>query len=160
MIWFRLLLLPLLVFAAGQAPPPPTQPIAFSHAQHAGKMAIKCQSCHTNPKPGEMMTFPAEQTCMGCHQAIKKDSEQIQLLAKFAADKKRVPWVRVYQVPGYVFWSHRSHLEAKLSCSECHGEVSTMEVMFKAKETNMGSCMSCHARMQVSNDCSFCHERD
>ena len=35
---------------------------------------------------------------MGCHQSIEKDSAAIRTLAKFAAEKKPVPWVRVYQL--------------------------------------------------------------
>ncbi len=138
---------------------PPKQPIAFSHEHHAGTLKLSCATCHVNPKPGEMMTFPAEAKCMACHTTIKTDSEEIKRLAKFAADKKRVPWVRVYQVPTYVFWSHKTHLDAGATCTECHGEVAKMPVMFQAVETNMGSCMTCHAKKKVSNDCSFCHDK-
>ncbi len=140
-------------------PEPPVQPIAFSHEVHAGKAKLDCKTCHTNPAPGEMMTFPAEAKCMACHRAIKTDSPEIQRLAKFFEDKKRIPWVRVYQVPTYVFWSHKTHLDAGATCQECHGDVATMPAMFKAVETNMGSCMTCHAKKRVSNDCQFCHDK-
>jgi hypothetical protein len=146
--------------AAEKTPEPPKQPIAFSHELHTGRLKLDCKTCHVNPSPGEMMTFPAESKCMACHQAIKTDSPEIQLLTKFVQDKKRVPWVRVYQVPTYVFWSHKSHLDAGATCQECHGAVATMPSMFRAVETNMGSCMTCHAKKRVSNDCQFCHERE
>ncbi len=138
---------------------PPKQPIAFSHEQHAGKLDLKCETCHVNPAPGEMMTFPAEAKCMGCHQVIKKDSEDIQKLAKFFTDKKRVPWVRVYQVPTFVYWSHKTHMDAEAKCTDCHGEVKTLSVMAKTKDLSMGSCMDCHRQKKVSNDCTFCHEK-
>ncbi|WP_051670714.1 cytochrome c3 family protein [Bryobacter aggregatus] len=150
----------LLVIALGvQAADPPKQPIAFSHKQHAGELKLPCATCHVNPAPGEMMTFPVESKCMTCHQAIKTDSPEIQKLAKFAADKKRVPWTRVYQVPTFVFWSHKAHLDAGAKCSDCHGEVATLTLMSKEKETSMGACMECHRQKKVSNDCSFCHEK-
>jgi hypothetical protein len=153
-----LLLIPLLLLLfQAEAPEGPKQPIAFSHAQHAGELKMACKTCHTNPAPHEMMTFPKEETCMSCHAKVKQDSPEIQRLAEFVESKKRVPWVRVYQVPGFVFWSHETHL-ADNTCQDCHGEVSTMQVMHKAKETNMASCMACHAKKQVSNACNFCHE--
>ncbi|MBZ2183890.1 MAG: cytochrome c family protein [Bryobacter sp.] len=137
----------------------PKQPLAFSHKQHAGTLNLKCATCHVNPAPGEMMTFPAEAKCMGCHQVIKKDSEEIQKLARFFQEKKRVPWVRVYQVPTFVYWSHKSHSDAGLTCEKCHGEVVGLEVMAKVKDLSMGSCMDCHRQMKVSNDCTFCHDK-
>jgi len=106
-----------------------------------------------------MMTFPAEAKCMGCHQVIKKDSEEIQKLAKFFTDKKRVPWVRVYQVPSFVYWSHKTHMDAEAKCADCHGEVKTLSVMAKTKDLSMGSCMDCHRQKKVPNDCTFCHEK-
>jgi hypothetical protein len=137
----------------------PKQPIAFSHAYHAGTLKLACAGCHVNPKPGEMMTFPAEAKCMACHATAKTESAEIQRLAKFAADRKKVPWVRVYQIPTYVFWSHQTHLEAGGKCADCHGAVEKMTNMYREVAMNMGACMSCHAKKQVSNDCQFCHEK-
>lgn len=155
MKYFLWIMASLMLWAAD----PPKQPIAFSHKQHAGTLNLKCETCHTNPPPGEMMTFPVEAKCMGCHQVIKKDSEEIQKLAKFFTDKKRVPWVRVYQVPTFVFWSHKTHMDAGNTCQECHGEVAGLEVMSKLKEMNMGTCMDCHRQKKVANDCTFCHDK-
>lgn len=138
---------------------PPKQPIAFSHQHHVGTMKLDCKTCHVNPSPGEMMTFPAEAKCMACHKTVKTDSPEIQRLAKFVEEKKRVPWTRVYQVPTFVFWSHKSHLAAGATCQECHGEVANMAVMEKVKGVSMGDCMSCHSKYKAPNDCSFCHDK-
>lgn len=151
-------LLPLLALFFATADPP-KQPIAFSHKQHAGEMKLPCKTCHVNPAPGELMTFPAEAKCMGCHQSIKTDSPEIMRLAEFAAAKKRVPWVRVYQIPTYVYWSHKSHLDAGATCEQCHGKVAEHTVMFKEKDVSMGTCMECHRATKTSNDCMFCHDK-
>lgn len=150
-LWFLLLSL----FAAEG----PKQPIAFSHKQHAGALHLACKTCHVSPPPGEAMTLPAEKICMSCHRAVKTDSAEIQKLAKFFTDQKRVPWLRVYQVPTYVYWSHRYHLDAGATCADCHGEVREMDVMFKAKGVTMGDCMDCHRLKKAPNDCSYCHEK-
>ena len=76
-----------------------------------------------------MMTFPATAICMSCHQAIATDRPAIQKLAAYAKSGTPMPWVRVYDTPDYVFWSHGAHLAAKVDCVECHGRVADQDVM-------------------------------
>src|SRR5690349_11948635 len=90
----------------------PVQPVPFSHKQHAGTLKLQCRMCHPNPDPGESMTIAPASTCMQCHTAIKADSPAIQKLAAAAKENRRIPWVRVYQIPSYVNFSHRIHLES------------------------------------------------
>lgn len=139
--------------------PAPQQPIAFSHKQHAGTLALACRTCHANPSPGDAMTFPAETICMNCHASIKTESPDIQKLASWVKAQKAVPWVRVYKVPTYVFWSHKSHLEAGASCEKCHGPVATREVMRREVDHSMAACIACHREEKASVDCSYCHEQ-
>src|SRR5688572_17025066 len=77
------------------------QPLPYSHKTHVA-LGLKCGGCHTMPGKGEIAGFPPEALCMSCHSSVKKDSPHIQKLAKFAREKKPVPWVRVYRVPDYV----------------------------------------------------------
>ncbi len=115
--------------------------------------------CHPNPDPGEAMRIAAASVCMQCHAAIKADSPAIQKLAAFAKSGREVPWVRVYQVPGYVFFSHRTHLNARNTCEECHGPVAEREQLEKERNISMGACMECHRLKKASIDCTFCHEQ-
>ncbi len=133
------------------------QPIPYSHKTHL-TMGLKCNGCHTNPDPGEMMKFPAVATCMGCHNAVKTDSPHIQKLAAASQEKKEIRWVRVYQIPGYVSFNHRLHTEGGVTCETCHGPVRERDVLTKEVKQDMGTCMACHSKMKVSNDCTFCHE--
>jgi hypothetical protein len=141
------------------APPAPVQPVPYSHKHHVGTMKLKCNFCHENKEPGETMGLPVASKCMGCHKSIKSDSPHIQKLAGFAAANRPVPWVRVYQIPSYVFFSHKAHLDAGNTCTECHGPVAEREVLRKEMPINMGACMDCHQKKKASNDCSFCHEQ-
>ena len=134
----------------------PDQPVPFSHKQHIA-LKLQCKDCHTMPEPGEMMTFPAEAKCMACHTAVKKESPHIQKLASHAERKQPVPWVRVYQIPTYVFWSHKSHLNAGAKCESCHGQVSERDKLVKEGDISMGACMNCHRMNKASNDCNYCH---
>ena len=143
-----------------QAPPEaPAQPVPYSHKHHVGTMKLQCSFCHENKEPGEIMGIPAAAKCMGCHKSVKTDSPHIQKLAGFAEQNRPVPWVRIYQIPAYVFFSHKSHLEAGGTCAECHGPVAEREALRKEVPTNMGACMECHQKKKASNDCTFCHEQ-
>ena len=141
----------------GLLPPAPVQPLPYSHKTHVA-LGLQCRTCHVNPAPGRLMTFPPTVLCMGCHQGIAADRPPIQKLATFAASGEAVPWVRVYQLPDYVFWNHTTHLQAALTCADCHGPVAVRDVT--RQETNivtMAGCLSCHNKRQVFTDCGDCH---
>ncbi|MBV8819319.1 MAG: hypothetical protein JO022_13240 [Acidobacteriaceae bacterium] len=151
-----------LMFAAllsAQPPPAPEQPLPFSHKTHAGVAKIFCKTCHPNPDPGETMTIAGAQKCMQCHSAIKTESPAIQKLAAYAKEGRDVKWVRVYAIPSYVNFSHRSHLQSGNTCQECHGPVATRDQLAKEGDISMGGCMNCHRLKKASIDCTFCHEQ-
>ena len=142
----------------GTRPPAPVQPLPYSHKQHIA-LGLPCRLCHVNPEAGKLMTYPATAICMSCHAKVAADRPSIQKLAGFAAAGKPIPWVRVYQVPDYVYWAHGPHLAAHVTCVECHGPVAERDVI--AQETNvvtMLGCQTCHDKRQVFTACDSCHE--
>jgi hypothetical protein len=154
----RLLLL-IIAACACMAQTPPAQPVPFSHKHHVGTLKLKCNMCHPNRDPGEAMGIAASSVCMQCHASVKTDSPHIKKVAESAAEKRPIKWTRVYQIPTYVFFSHRAHIEAKNTCQECHGDVSQREALFKEVHHNMSTCMACHKAKNASNDCTYCHEQ-
>jgi hypothetical protein len=136
---------------------PPEQPIPYSHKTHLA-LGLPCSTCHTNPAPGNLMTFPATSTCMSCHAAVAKNKPAIQKLAAFAKSQQDVPWVRVYAVLPGVNWTHRKHLNAGMKCETCHGDVAQMDAMSEATSvTTMGVCISCHKANNAPTVCQTCH---
>jgi hypothetical protein len=136
---------------------PPVQPIPYSHKNHLA-MGLQCQECHTNPEPGDRMTFPATSKCLACHSTIARDRPGIRRLVEFAKSGAAVPWVRVYVLPGWVYWNHRSHSEAKMTCEMCHGNVAELDVMRKVTNvTSMAGCIECHRKNEASIGCKYCH---
>jgi hypothetical protein len=129
------------VLALGQDAP--LQPVPYSHKIHAGDLKMKCATCHVNPDPGEMMTFPQPAVCGTCH-AGKYD--------------RPIRWVRVYEVPNFVKFSHRAHVSAKNTCEECHGPVATRQQIALETDMTMGGCMECHKQKNASLECNFCHD--
>lgn|SRR5487761_1932771 len=150
------LLLALMLLQAGK--PAPEQPLPFSHRNHAGDLKLKCRMCHPNAAPGETMQIAKPAVCMQCHSAIKTDSPAIQKLAAFAKNDREIRWARVYEIPSYVNFSHKPHLDAGASCEDCHGPVAARETLSREGDITMGGCMNCHRAKKVSIDCTFCHE--
>lgn len=133
------------------------QPIPYSHKTHLA-LGLKCSSCHKNPDPGELMEYPEEAFCMTCHRAIKTDSPHVQKLAAAAKAKKQIPWVRIYRLPDFVYFSHRVHTEAGAACETCHGPVRERDVITKEVANNMRFCVACHKASGARNECGTCHE--
>jgi len=146
-----------LMFQGAASPPPPAapvQPIPFSHKQHLA-MKLKCKMCHANPEPGESMGIAVASVCMQCHSSIKTGSPAIQKLAGYAGQNREIPWVRVYQIPTYVDFSHKTHLASGATCGNCHGKVEERDALFRETNISMGAC---HRQHKAPIDCTACHE--
>jgi formate-dependent nitrite reductase cytochrome c552 subunit len=95
---------------------------------------------------------------MACHRTIGSDSPAIQELRRFESAKQDVPWVRVYRIPSWVYFSHKVHTEAGAGCEACHGPVAQRERLAKETDLSMGGCMNCHRARKATLDCAACHE--
>jgi len=135
----------------------PLQPLPFSHRQHM-EQGLECRGCHTNPDPGEKMSFAPTTKCMACHEWVAADKPAIKELTRFHQSKEAVPWVRIYQNPDWVWFSHRAHLEAGAKCDRCHGAVAVRDALWQEVPTTMENCMKCHRQNNVSTACNYCHE--
>lgn len=141
------------------------QPIDFSHSLHAGKRQISCVFCHTGVKHGTNAGVPSVQDCMQCHQVITPETEgvqkkeEIQKLTKEYWEKKQpIEWFKVYNMPEHVRFSHKAHINAKVACTTCHGDVTKMDTIIQARNFVMGECVSCHRQNKAPTDCTTCHK--
>ena len=136
----------------------PEQPIAFSHKLHVSKNGIECQFCHNEVAKSSFAAIPPVETCMGCHaQLVTKQSEDIDKLKEYYADKKPIPWVKVHVMPDHVTFNHKRHVKAGVACQECHGQIPQMEVVERVSSMKMGWCIDCHRQRGTSIDCATCH---
>jgi len=81
---------------------------------------------------------------MNCHTVVRPDSPFIQKLQKAWAEKKPIEWIRVHEVPDFVYFPHKRHVAAGVSCETCHGDVKTMDRVTQSASLTMGWCMECH----------------
>jgi hypothetical protein len=141
----------------------PVQPINYSHKTHAGKLGMNCLYCHTGAERSPIANLPAVSTCMGCHKIAMTDKPEIQKLTGYYERGEQVPWVEVYRLPDHVKFNHKRHVKAGIQCTECHGKVMEMDVVYPAVSLKMGWCLDCHRKKQndekfpASMDCLTCH---
>jgi hypothetical protein len=133
------------------------QPVEFSHKKHTAA-GITCLDCHASAMTKERAGLPDAEACLLCHGTIKNDSPAIQGLAKIHQGNESLKWVRIYQVPDFVFFNHSSHLKAGEKCATCHGPVETRDTLAKEVSTSMTACMNCHVARKASTECFLCHQ--
>lgn len=137
---------------------PPTQPIAFSHKIHAGDYGIPCLYCHIYAKRSIVAGVPSVQTCFNCHKIIGLDKPEILKILDYWGKKEPIPWVKVYDLPDFVYFSHKRHVRKGIVCQTCHGAVQGMERIRRVSSLEMGWCLECHNQNGVSRDCAVCHK--
>ena len=69
----------------------PEQPIAFSHKLHVINNKMECQYCHSGVAKSSYATLPSVETCMGCHQHVKTESEEIKKLKDYYDRGEPIP---------------------------------------------------------------------
>lgn len=139
----------------------PAQPVQFMHDVHVGIESIPCAYCHYSTSVSEEAGIPPVGTCMGCHRFVAGTTDafktEIQKLVGFAADSQPVPWSRVYSVPSFVQFTHKPHVRAGVTCTECHGDVARMVQVSRVTPLTMGWCVKCHRDRGAPDDCATCH---
>ncbi len=99
------------------------------------------------------------------------DALAVNPLASMAPDLNKKPtpilWAKVHKMPDFVYFDHRPHVAAGVSCQDCHGIAQQMEKMRQFSDLSMGWCVNCHRlankqgvngkQVDASTDCSTCH---
>ena len=122
----------------------PVQPVPYSHAMHVGQLGLDCRYCHTTVEDASFAAIPPTETCMNCHHAILKDSERLKPVFKSYETGEPVKWVKVHDLPDYVYFNHSAHVNKGVSCVSCHGRIDKMDVVRQEKPLSMGWCLDCH----------------
>jgi hypothetical protein len=122
----------------------PEQPIKFSHKLHAGQMAIDCQYCHIGVTKERHAIIPSVNICMNCHSSARKDRPEIIKLTQFYDEGKPIPWKRIHKIPDYAYFNHSAHVNKKIDCASCHGDIKQMEIVSQVKPFTMTACLECH----------------
>jgi hypothetical protein len=142
--------------AVGHSPDyQPDQPIKFSHKVHAGQNGTDCIYCHSSAPYSKSAGIPPENVCMNCHLLVRKGTrsgtfEIAKIIAHYDS-KQPIEWIKVYNLPDHVFFSHAQHVSAGgISCQKCHGPVEMMDRINQWSDLSMGWCINCHRTTNVN----------
>lgn len=122
----------------------PEQPVPYSHALHVGELGLDCRYCHNTVENAAHAAIPTTETCMNCHQRVKARSPFLEPLRASAASGRSLEWLKVHDLPDYVYFDHSVHVRNGVGCNECHGRIDTMDVVFQHEPLSMSWCLQCH----------------
>ncbi len=133
------------------------QPIPFSHRLHVSDKQIECQYCHSYTERSLNAGLPTVAKCLGCHDHIIPEHEEIRKLRGYRDRGQELPWVRVYYNPDHVFFPHYRHIGKGVECQECHSNVERVDRL-RQVTFYMGFCLDCHRERGASTECVTCHQ--
>jgi Cytochrome c7 and related cytochrome c len=120
------------------------QPIQFSHAHHVGGVGLDCRYCHTSVETSAFAGIPPTKTCMNCHSQIWSTAPILEPVRASFRDDINLSWIRVHDLPDFVYFSHKIHVKQGVGCATCHGEIDKMPLTFQANSLLMEWCLDCH----------------
>jgi Cytochrome c7 and related cytochrome c len=120
------------------------QPVQFSHRHHAGQLGIHCAYCHTSVEVSSFAGIPPTHTCMSCHSQIWINSPTLEPVRESYRSGQSIEWVRVHDLPDFVYFNHSIHINKGIGCASCHGRVDQMPQIYKAQSLQMQWCLDCH----------------
>ena len=81
---------------------------------------------------------------MGCHSQVRTASPRLEKVRQSYLSGSPIHWVKIHDVPDYVFFNHQAHVTAGVSCVSCHGRVDQMVEVKQVEPLNMAWCLDCH----------------
>jgi len=130
-----------------------TQPIEFNHKTHAGTNQIPCEFCHTYARRSINSGAPSMENCIGCHSVVDGSEDEqkaeIKKVIQYWNDRKPIHWKKIHDLPDFVYFPHKRHIQAGFDCTECHGEINQIDVLSMTTmvtDLSMGWCVQCHTQ--------------
>lgn len=120
------------------------QPIPFDHRIHVTGLRIDCRYCHSTADRAATAGLPATATCVSCHSALWLSSRFFAPVRRSLGTNRPISWVRVNELPDFVFFNHAVHARGGVACESCHGRVDEMAQVRQAAPLTMGWCLDCH----------------
>jgi hypothetical protein len=122
------------------------QPVPFYHMHHVGGMGIDCRYCHTAVDRSANAGIPPTKTCMNCHSQIFKDSPVLEPVRASYRTDTSIEWVKVHDLPDFVYFNHSAHVNKGVGCTTCHGPIDKMAFVWQENSLLMEWCLDCHRR--------------
>jgi len=129
---------------ATRAKVPVDQPVPFSHEHHVGGLGIDCRYCHTSVENSSFAGIPPTKTCMNCHSQIWVNAPMLEPVRQSFRTNQSLHWIRVHDLPDYVYFNHSIHVAKGVGCTTCHGQIDKMPLTWQESSLQMSWCLDCH----------------
>ena len=96
-------------------------------------LGLQCQYCHTQVEKAAYAGIPPTKTCINCHAQIWTNAELLEPVRQSWATGASIQWIRVHDLPDYVYFNHEIHVNKGIGCASCHGRVDQMPLMYHAE---------------------------
>jgi hypothetical protein len=120
------------------------QPVQFSHVHHVLDDGIDCRYCHTSVETSSFAGIPPTKTCMNCHSQIWANAPILEPVRASYRNDTPMRWIRVHDLPDFVYFNHSVHVKKGVGCETCHGRVDQMPLMRQQNSLQMDWCITCH----------------
>ncbi|HZJ33315.1 MAG TPA: cytochrome c3 family protein [Vicinamibacterales bacterium] len=120
------------------------QPVQFSHRHHVKDDGIDCRYCHTSVETSPFAGIPPTKTCMNCHSQIWSQAPILEPIRASFREDKPMRWVRVHDLPDFVYFNHSIHVKKGMGCETCHGRIDNMPLTLQENTLQMEWCINCH----------------
>jgi cytochrome c7-like protein len=124
------------------------QPLQFSHMHHVTDDGIDCRYCHTSVETSSFAGIPPTKTCMNCHSVLFANASFLEPVRASFRDNRPLHWVRVHDLPDFVYFNHSIHVKKGIGCESCHGRVDQMPLVYQENSLLMEWCVNCHKNPQ------------
>jgi hypothetical protein len=128
----------------------PDQPVPFSHKHHVEGLGLQCQYCHTSVEKSSYAGIPPTKTCINCHSQIWTNAQLLEPVRHSWATGESIQWIKVHDLPDYVYFNHEIHVNKGIGCASCHGRVDEMPLMYQQNTLQMEWCLNCHRNPGVN----------
>jgi hypothetical protein len=128
----------------------PDQPVPFSHKHHVEGLGLQCQYCHTSVEKSSYAGIPPTKTCINCHAQIWTNAQLLEPVRQSWATGASINWIKVHDLPDYVYFNHEIHVNKGIGCASCHGRVDEMPLMYEQNSLQMEWCLNCHRNPAVN----------
>jgi len=123
---------------------PKEQPIEFDHRHHVGDEQIDCRYCHFSVEKSPSAGIPSTTVCMSCHAQVWNKSPYLAMVRQAYFTDQPIPWVRIHNLPDFVYFNHSIHVAKGVGCVTCHGRVDYMGAIEQYAPLTMSWCLDCH----------------
>ena len=126
------------------------QPVPFSHKHHVEGLGLQCQYCHQQVEKAAYAGIPPTKTCINCHAQIWTNAALLEPVRHSWATGESIKWIRIHDLPDYVYFNHSIHVNKGIGCASCHGRVDQMPLMYQQNSLQMEWCLNCHRNPGVN----------